>query len=175
MPIFGTRKKYYEPPDDTKHLRGCWHMINLGHTYNSTDPYGTRLLYLYYSTKVSKSISTELRRYDMAGIIVKYLYPPEGEKPKVYLVEDEFDSSVIGDPFEMTYWAVYPESYKGLVPYYVGCDILESGKFDRPLRDKSPGTNGGLDGSWGVSSQVYYDYWRSGPRRRNAYTRVLFD
>ncbi|KAF3100698.1 hypothetical protein TWF569_004073 [Orbilia oligospora] len=164
------KKKYYNPPYDfPEHLRCGVQIIYLLETYRS-DPRPTGLEHFYYSIH-PKSLPIELRRHDMAGIIVEYSRPPpEDPRPKVYLIEDEFDASVLGDPFEMKYTAVYPESYKGLVPYYVGCESLESGEFDRPLKDRGLEVGGGFGDCSGISSQVNYKHGWSEPRRRKVRT-----
>ncbi|KAF3210824.1 hypothetical protein TWF192_007646 [Orbilia oligospora] len=169
MLIPGSRKKKYYNPHFPEHIYSGVQIINLLETYRSDPRSG--LKYFYYSIH-PKSLPIELRRHDMAGIIVEYSRPPpEDPRPKVYLIEDEFDTSVLGDPFEMKYTAVYPESYKGLVPYYVGCESLESGKFDRPLKDRGLGVIGELGDCSGTSSQVNYKHGWSEPRRRNVCTK----
>ncbi|KAK6514165.1 hypothetical protein TWF506_008577 [Arthrobotrys conoides] len=163
-------KKYYEPPESIpEHLISGARIIHLRHTYRPEPrrDVGTRF---YYSTSNSKSLFTELRRHDMAGIIVEYRFPPtEDEKPKLYLVEDEFESCVVENSVDMECSAVYPESYKGLVTYYRGCQSLESGRFDRPLKGKD------LESSSGVSSQTDYDYRQPELIHRNTNTNVCPD
>ncbi|KAF3312548.1 hypothetical protein TWF173_007158 [Orbilia oligospora] len=166
------KKKYYNPPRRApEHLYNCGlRTILLLETYRSDPQSGLKTF--YYSIH-PKSLPIELRRHDMAGIIVEYSRPPpEDPRPKVYLIEDEFDTSVLGDPVEMKYTAVYPEGYKGLVPYYVGCERLESGEFDRPLKDRGLEVSGELGDCSGISSQINYKHGWSEPRRRNVPPRA---
>ncbi|KAK6347494.1 hypothetical protein TWF718_005335 [Orbilia javanica] len=174
--ISGTRKKYYNPPDRSlEDMMRAPHSLQLLGTYRPKS--SGRVQFFYYHSAEPKSLAIELKRYDMAGIIIdsSYVYPPteDDKRPKVYLLEDEFDSSVIGDVVEREYTAIYPESYKGLVTYYVGCESLESGQFDRPLKDNGLESDEGPRGSLGVSSQTDYNHGLLEPRRRRVYTNSL--
>ncbi|KAK6513059.1 hypothetical protein TWF506_009222 [Arthrobotrys conoides] len=100
---------------------------------------------LFFKAGDSESLLYELRKSDIIGLItedgsarqsernfVNFSYA--GSKRALYIIgEDEISASILREHGH-SYMAVYPEKYRGYVPYFIGCDQFQDEEFSRPRR-----------------------------------------
>ncbi|KAJ6258391.1 hypothetical protein Dda_6431 [Drechslerella dactyloides] len=122
-----SRHVRFEPEDDPKVLQDLEFWMR--------DAYGLReneLRALSIDPSDPMSLENELKRWDMAGIIIFSRRIPQWKDTFYIVGEDDIDTSIVKEGY--TYSPIYPKHYKGLVPYYIGGKNLEWGEFLRPAR-----------------------------------------
>ncbi|KAK6505504.1 hypothetical protein TWF481_007401 [Arthrobotrys musiformis] len=90
--------------------------------------------YFYCKINDPESLLHELLLHDMVGMIVGEENLPASSQELYIFGEDEIDASILTMPTGHAYNVVYPEKYKGHVPYYIGCDRIRSGEYRRPRK-----------------------------------------
>ncbi|RVD84634.1 uncharacterized protein DFL_006373 [Arthrobotrys flagrans] len=112
----------------------------------------------YFDERDPEGLLHELLSFDIVGLIIGSEYIQKSERKLYIFGEDEIDASTIYTGKGGVY-AVYPEKYKGHVPFYIGCESLQLGGFQRPRR---------LDGHNQKANQGRgVDVWKSGGRGWN--------